>query len=231
MKCPNCSNEVPETANVCGYCGNRLRSAAPQPKVPPLQRSSTGIPGWTWGCIGVVLIVGIAGLLIFFVSAPSLFAPVSNNQFNQPAETPKPIQVVVTATHPPPALIATNIPSTTQTNPDDRCDLFESSKIKFTYPSWKRDKPLVVAVYMSGGIPGLEKEISSERDEWVYTLTIGDENEHSTTDCRFEGYKEKMFCYIKISEKYANYFVPMHLKVNGCSSSIYEGWAEIPPIE
>jgi DNA-directed RNA polymerase subunit RPC12/RpoP len=26
MKCTNCGNEVPETANVCGYCGHRLKS-------------------------------------------------------------------------------------------------------------------------------------------------------------------------------------------------------------
>lgn len=32
MKCPNCSNEVPDTANVCGYCGQRLKSAAPPPQ-------------------------------------------------------------------------------------------------------------------------------------------------------------------------------------------------------
>ena len=100
MKCPNCSNEVPDTASVCGYCGNRLKSAAPppQPEVQPLQRSSTGIPGWTWGCVGVVLVVGIAGLLIFLASAPSLFAPVTNNQSNQTAEPVAPIQVVITAT-------------------------------------------------------------------------------------------------------------------------------------
>ena len=33
MQCPNCSNTVPDTANVCGYCGTRLRSPAPAP--PP----------------------------------------------------------------------------------------------------------------------------------------------------------------------------------------------------
>ena len=29
MQCPNCQNTVPDTANVCGYCGTRLRTPAP----------------------------------------------------------------------------------------------------------------------------------------------------------------------------------------------------------
>ena len=29
MQCPNCSNTVPDTANVCGYCGTRLRVSVP----------------------------------------------------------------------------------------------------------------------------------------------------------------------------------------------------------
>lgn len=39
MQCPNCNNTVPDTANVCGYCGTRLR-ASPPPAAPiqsPLQ--------------------------------------------------------------------------------------------------------------------------------------------------------------------------------------------------
>ncbi|MBI3168973.1 MAG: zinc ribbon domain-containing protein [Chloroflexi bacterium] len=44
MKCPNCSNEVPETANVCGYCGQRLKSAVP----PPLSTQPAAKIGITW---------------------------------------------------------------------------------------------------------------------------------------------------------------------------------------
>lgn len=33
MQCPNCHSTVPDTANVCGYCGTRLRQPAP-PAVP-----------------------------------------------------------------------------------------------------------------------------------------------------------------------------------------------------
>jgi hypothetical protein len=34
MQCPNCQNTVPNTANVCGYCGHRLKSSVPQASTP-----------------------------------------------------------------------------------------------------------------------------------------------------------------------------------------------------
>lgn len=103
MKCPNCSNEVPETANVCGYCGNRLKSAAspPQPQIRQAQPSSRGIPGWVWGLGGFILIGGIVLVEgIVLMGSFGLFGPVSNNPSNQPAEPVAPIQVGITATPP-----------------------------------------------------------------------------------------------------------------------------------
>ncbi|MBI5841026.1 MAG: zinc-ribbon domain-containing protein [Chloroflexi bacterium] len=61
MQCPNCNNTVPDTANVCGYCGTRLRVPAPihatpqpsqqfaaaPPTVQPAPRRSR-IPAWLW---------------------------------------------------------------------------------------------------------------------------------------------------------------------------------------
>ena len=35
MQCPNCQQVVPDTANVCGYCGTRLRAPAPIQSPPP----------------------------------------------------------------------------------------------------------------------------------------------------------------------------------------------------
>ena len=45
MQCPNCQNTVPDTANVCGYCGTRLRAPAPPPTPvqPPPQPPSQPI--------------------------------------------------------------------------------------------------------------------------------------------------------------------------------------------
>ena len=35
MKCINCGSEVPEDANVCGYCGHKLKSIPAQTPQPP----------------------------------------------------------------------------------------------------------------------------------------------------------------------------------------------------
>jgi hypothetical protein len=37
MQCPNCGSEVPDSAKVCGYCGQRLKAAAPAEPVPPIE--------------------------------------------------------------------------------------------------------------------------------------------------------------------------------------------------
>lgn len=97
MKCTNCGNEVPETANVCGYCGHRLKStpapAAPpavaQPAaayVPPMNvqpviaarpryaaapsaQGAWGFPQWIAGA----LLWGIAAIVVDFVMAALSF--------------------------------------------------------------------------------------------------------------------------------------------------------------
>ncbi|MBI3168972.1 MAG: zinc ribbon domain-containing protein [Chloroflexi bacterium] len=105
MRCSNCGNEVPETANVCGYCGHRLKTNKPvstsQPETHQVQQTSRGIPGWVWGLGGLLLVGGIVVVAGFiFLGASGLFAPTSNNQSNQPVEPAAPIQVVTTATPP-----------------------------------------------------------------------------------------------------------------------------------
>lgn len=107
MKCTNCGNEIPDTANVCGHCGHRLKGSAPVqsslPEVQQTQKSSSGIPGWVWGFGGFVLIGGLILVVgIVLMSSSGLFVPTSNNQSNQPVEPVAPIQVVITATAPLP---------------------------------------------------------------------------------------------------------------------------------
>lgn len=76
MNCPNCDKEIPNTANVCGYCGTRLRQPAPPsapiapayiPPVPPapVSRKRT-IPVWAW-IVGIFLCLGITLVLIWAV--------------------------------------------------------------------------------------------------------------------------------------------------------------------
>lgn len=84
MKCPNCSNEVPETANVCGYCGQRLKSAVPPPhsgrkratqiaeSAPEIAQSSQFKWGW--------LFFGALVLLIFIFYRASMSGSSASKQ-------------------------------------------------------------------------------------------------------------------------------------------------------
>jgi oligopeptide transport system substrate-binding protein len=61
MICPNCGNQVPVSAKICGYCGRPLRRPAqpppPAPPAPPVARRTfwSGVVGW--------LVKVVAGLL------------------------------------------------------------------------------------------------------------------------------------------------------------------------
>lgn len=75
MKCPNCSSEVPETANVCGYCGHRLdkRPAAPPPNVP--KKANSGM-NWLWITLGIILILCVSVVCLVY-GLPFLYICVS----------------------------------------------------------------------------------------------------------------------------------------------------------
>lgn len=84
MQCPNCNNVVPDTANVCGYCGHQLKQPAPPstpiqpapvqqtpaPYTPPVMPAATrprkGIPGWVLGIVGI-LVLAIVGVAVFAI--------------------------------------------------------------------------------------------------------------------------------------------------------------------
>jgi len=57
MRCPSCAEQAPDTAKVCGHCGQLLNAAAP----PPSER---GPPGWLWGAAGALLALIVVGLLL-----------------------------------------------------------------------------------------------------------------------------------------------------------------------
>jgi hypothetical protein len=70
MKCPNCRKEIRDSAEFCGYCGEKIpkaptqkpimRKAAPPP-VSTTQPASTSKPGktfpWKWVAIAAVILV------------------------------------------------------------------------------------------------------------------------------------------------------------------------------
>ena len=86
MNCPNCGKQVPDVSKVCGYCGTKLQTAplpAPKPAPPapepesvpatrmetaqppesPIRKRSFQLPGWAWGAIGTVLLMGVVLIL------------------------------------------------------------------------------------------------------------------------------------------------------------------------
>ena len=144
MNCPNCSQEVPDTANVCGYCGTRLRQPAPPPApvapayTPPLppapvSRKQT-IPVWAW-IVGIFLCLSITLILIWAVFFSNIKIDLGSSQpaspptaviQSQPQNTsipPEPTKVVImpSKTSPPP----TQKPrvQVEPINPNDKGDL------------------------------------------------------------------------------------------------------------
>ena len=150
MQCPNCQNTVPDTANVCGYCGARLRVPAPpqvpiqppapiapvyMPPIPPaLISTQRKIPIWAW-LIGIFLCLGVTLALIwavFFSNINITYNSSTPNQLptiaiqSQPQNTPAPPK-------PPTAVVMpsqTSAPLTPKPfiqvepiNPNDRGDL------------------------------------------------------------------------------------------------------------
>ncbi len=98
MICPNCNQEVPDTAKVCGHCGHRLKVVTPISVAQPTT-AKQGLPGWAWGLIGgLVLLSGVA-----------IFAIMQLLKGNTPADLPP--------TNPPPAAIPTQPPTFTQQAP------------------------------------------------------------------------------------------------------------------
>lgn len=79
MKCPNCSNEVPDTANVCGHCGQRLKSAVPPP-LPPYEQppakiaSQPAATSGVWRRFGVLLFGAVLMSFSNAVFHPSSFS-------------------------------------------------------------------------------------------------------------------------------------------------------------
>jgi hypothetical protein len=76
MICTNCGNEVPDTAKVCGYCGHRLKEVSqptpapipiPMPVTAPPKTTKTKTPGWVWGLIGSLVLLGILTAGGFFL--------------------------------------------------------------------------------------------------------------------------------------------------------------------
>ncbi|HKZ53897.1 MAG TPA: zinc-ribbon domain-containing protein [Anaerolineales bacterium] len=117
MRCPNCHQEIPDSAKVCGHCGRRLTAAAPAP-------SKRGLPGWAWGAGGALLVVIVGGALFASgvialpgsreaTSAPPTFvavAPVATSTLPEPTPTSSPAPTLTPSAPSPSPVTPTDDP-------------------------------------------------------------------------------------------------------------------------
>ena len=152
MQCPNCQNTVPDTANVCGYCGTRLRTPAPPqppsqpiatpppapiapvyiPHVPPTPVSGRKkIPVWAW-IIGIFLCLVITAWAVFFsninikLGSSQPTSPPTTVIQSQPQNTPippEPTKVVIMPSKTSPPPTQKPHVQVESINPNDKGDL------------------------------------------------------------------------------------------------------------
>ena len=99
----------------------------------------------------------------------------------------------------------------------DRCPLFTGLKIELAYLDWTPGSALTFYLTVPGGVPGLEKQIPSDIENWVFSARIGD----YTGGCDFEGYKEMLFCTVALPEGYSNTKRDLTVSVNRCNAPIF----------
>jgi hypothetical protein len=74
---------------------------------------------------------------------------------------------------------------------------------------------LIMTMYieMPGGVPGIELPIEDDEQPWEYWVELGETESES---CGFEGYDERLYCFIPIPPEYHNTIQPFNLFVNLC---------------
>ena len=99
-----------------------------------------------------------------------------------------------------------------------RCSLFSGVETNgLGYFDWTPGSIFTFYFNISGGVPGLEKQIPDDTSDWVYTTKIGD---YSGT-CDYEGYKEMLFCNVNLPASYSSTRQNIDVWVNGCNDPIY----------
>ena len=179
MQCPNCSNQIPNTAKKCGVCGASL-DALPEPV-------KAWLPDWakallTGMGIGLIIFAFLGTAFYFFYLQPSRsVAPPPTETITmtvEPAQAPPTATVIVIETLPSemPTLTPTTTPTQTPTPTEETeyCDAFEGIDMTVVYMDWLKGEPLEFYIKMPGGVPGLEKTIPGSPEEWTYRAKIGD---------------------------------------------------------
>jgi len=225
MQCPNCSNQIPNTAKKCGVCGASL-DALPEPV-------KAWLPDWakallTGMGIGLIIFAFLGTAFYFFYLQPSRsVAPPPTETITmtvEPAQAPPTATVIVIETLPSemPTLTPTTTPTQTPTPTEETeyCDAFEGIDMTVVYMDWLKGEPLEFYIKMPGGVPGLEKTIPGSPEEWTYRAKIGD---YSSSHCDIiAGYRERLYCRLILPKEYESAMQPMSLYVNTCGEDVYK---------
>jgi hypothetical protein len=131
---------------------------------------------------------------------------------NAPAPLPPTPEATPTYTEAP-APTSTFTP-TPEEEGRDRCWIFEQITMQIIMldllPS---DTMMTMYVRMPGGVPGLEIPVPGDDNPWQYYVELGDMQSEA---CSFEGYEERLYCFIPIPPEYHDTAQPFNLFVNLC---------------
>ena len=167
MQCPNCHNQVPDTANVCGHCGYRLKVLAPLPppafQQAPAPSPKKGFASCAWGIIGGLVVLLVVGALFISFGLPYL----NSRRQALPASVSAPPQPQPTAapTQPRPAAITQESPdSELQTQP-------QTPRVPIEAP--KADPKYILPGQVSEFLSGAKVVFTDDFDElsidaWLY---------------------------------------------------------------
>ncbi len=70
MRCPTCSQEIPDSAPYCAYCGQQFTAPPPHPGPPPAAPRTSGmaVASLILGLLGGLVITALAGLILGIIS-------------------------------------------------------------------------------------------------------------------------------------------------------------------
>ena len=139
------------------------------------------------------------------IEAPSIQLPAPSRQ------EPSPV--------PPATPTATASQTQSPTSETQYCDQFDNIDISVVYLDWMRDNPLEFYFNIPGGVPGLEKDVPGESNDWEYSAIIGT---YTTSNCKvIRDYAGRLYCNITLPAEYAYTAREMSLSVNNCDRPVY----------
>jgi len=190
MICPNCNQEVPDTAKACGYCGHWLAGETEATVKVPEETGATvapaeekGRPPWLWIGVGLaaVILLVIVGGLAFLAGRGTGDVADTQTQTAQaeaalPAETatpsPQPIDTAGATKPPAPELTAPPPPTGIPVYDDFNDPAYDGS---YNQTQWRRSDPNIGnfrqedgrLIITQEGSPGEDAKLVSREYDYV----------------------------------------------------------------